>query len=141
MKSEVKYHKLILLGSKLNYTKKAFLNLSNTNNSLEKENKLITYTDALIKQFELLYDLTWKYFKQLLKERFSIEANSPRKVFQDCFQQKLLTNEETNQLIEMIDSRNQTTHVYDETVADDISKKILVYYNTLDKIIKKFKVT
>jgi nucleotidyltransferase substrate binding protein (TIGR01987 family) len=119
--------------------KQKFVELSQSKKKLREgeEDDLITHRDALIKRFEFCYDLTWKFCKLILKEKYSIDVTSPRKVFQECYQQGIFNEEETKKLLEMIEARNETSHIYDESKADAISQKIVVYYDFLIGIIKK----
>lgn len=139
----IRYQQILQAYKRLDYMTKKFLQLLQES-SLHKlqtneENELITHRDALIKRFEFCFDITWKFFKLFLKNNYSIDANSPRKVFQEGYQQNLFTREETAQLLEMIDARNETTHVYDEERATTISKKIIVYYDLLATIVMRIK--
>lgn len=139
----LRYKQLLQAYSRLAYITTKFTQLANKENQetllTNEENELFVYRDAVIQRFEFCYDLTWKFFKLILKEKFSIEATSPRKVFQECYQQNILTHQETESLLEMIDARNQATHVYDEAAADAISKKIVLYYIILADLVKKHK--
>ena len=73
----------------------------------------------------------------LLKKYHSIDTASPRKVFQECRSQNILTEQEVTILLEMIDARNEASHIYDETKAEAISKNINHYCQTLAEVIKK----
>lgn len=106
----------------------------------EVENEFITHRDALIKRFEFCYELTWKFLQLFLRTKYSIDANSPRKVFQECFQQSILSRDESVTFLEMIDARNATTHKYDESTADEVSKKIIEYYHFLESIIQRISI-
>ncbi|HEX2978549.1 MAG TPA: HI0074 family nucleotidyltransferase substrate-binding subunit [Candidatus Babeliales bacterium] len=144
MEELIRRHKQLLQAyGRLEYMVQTFIELSkDAKNHLSEgeENEFVTHRDALIKRFEICYDLTWKFFKFLLKEKYSIDVASPRKVFQDCYQQGILNREETENFLDMIDMRNQTTHVYDESVANAISKKIVNYYELLISTSEKIKV-
>lgn len=138
-----RYAQLMQAYSRLDYMTKKFVQLSQLYHGksipLMEENELIAHRDAVIKRFEFCYDLTWKFFKSVLRERYSIDVPSPRKVFQESYQQGLLTRDEAEQLLEMVDARNETTHVYDEAVADAISQKIVGYYAFLAGLLEKIK--
>lgn len=136
------HHKQLLKAyHRLNYMTKKFISLSHRDNRKPlpegEEDELIMARDALIKRFEFCYDLTWKFLKRVLKEKYSIDASSPRSVFQECYQQQLTTRDETQILLEMIDTRNETTHAYNESIMDEISQRIIRYYDPLISIINK----
>lgn len=136
-----RHTQLLQAYKRLEYMTKKFVALSqeisNTYTFSTEENELITHRDSLIKRFEFCYDLTWKFLKVLLKTHYSIDVTSPRKVFQECAQQGLLSPEEAEQLTSMIDDRNETAHVYDEEIADAISKRIVHYYTFLAALVAK----
>lgn len=104
---------------------------------IEKETLLKMFRDSEIKRFELCYDVTWKFFKHFLIEKYGVEVSSPRKVFQECFKQKITTEAETLSMIDMVDMRNEATHTYDITVAERVSEKIPECYEILVRIIKR----
>jgi uncharacterized protein YutE (UPF0331/DUF86 family) len=91
----------------------------------------------LIKRFELFFDLSWKYFKIILSEKFKIEdKNSPNAVFQTCLKVGILSEEEARNFIETISLRNKTVHLYKEEESDCIAKIILEKHENFFKIIQ-----
>ena len=97
------------------------------------------FRDSAIKRFEFCYDLTWKYLKVFLNEKYGIEANSPRSTFRECFSAKVVNEEESEVLLAMIDDRNMTTHVYDEAMAAKISKRIEQYFKLFEILAERCK--
>ncbi|HLJ31175.1 MAG TPA: HI0074 family nucleotidyltransferase substrate-binding subunit [Candidatus Babeliales bacterium] len=93
--------------------------------------------DSLIKRFELTYDLLWKYLREYLILTNGITADSPRKVFQECLSLSLTNREETKELIDLIEDRNLTTHVYDIDLANRVAADIQKHHDVIDAIIKK----
>ncbi len=140
---KLRYDQLLRAYKRLKYMTEKYVQLSqmakNHNMLEQEENELIAHRDALIKRFEFCYELTWKFLKLLLKTQFLIDSNSPRSIFRDCYQQNILNREETGLLLETIDARNATSHIYDELAAESISKKIVDYYPVLSHIINKIK--
>lgn len=100
----------------------------------DTEDEYAIRRDSLIKRFEICYELLWKYLKTVLKVRYSIDSNSPRKVFQDCFSQNIVTEAESRVLLDMVKSRNETTHMYDEPYIDVLAKAIAGYIDLLKSI-------
>ncbi len=135
-----RYQQLKKAYKRLNYMlgqyKQAFKEV-NVAHTEDTENEYMTYRDALITRFSFCYDLTWKFLKLVLKVHHSIEANSPRKVFNDCYAQGIINDNEVRALINMIDARNETAHVYDELRADMVGKKIGSYVDLFDGIAAK----
>jgi nucleotidyltransferase substrate binding protein (TIGR01987 family) len=102
-------------------------------NKIDKDD-LLAYRDSVIKRFEICFDLLWKALKEYISKKYSIELASPKKVFQECFRQHLVNEEEARQLLAMVDDRNTTTHIYDEETAEEISHRINGYYALIKSI-------
>jgi nucleotidyltransferase substrate binding protein (TIGR01987 family) len=136
------YQALLKAYSRLNYMANKFIKACDKFDnepfvSSEEEDELIGYRDALIKRFEFSYDLTWKFIKRYLKEKYSIELVSPRKIFQELLTQNLATPAEVTKLLQMVEARNYTSHTYDESIAQEISFKIIDYAQLMSEIIHK----
>jgi len=94
--------------------------------------------DSLIKRFELTYDLLWKYLREYITTVEGITVDSPRKVFQQCLVLGFINSTETEELINLIEDRNLTTHVYDVDLANKVANDIQKHYNVITEVIKKF---
>lgn len=77
--------------------------------------------DGTIQRFEFTYELAWKLLKAVLKFQ-GIEAPTPRAAIKAAYQAALL--EDGDGWIDMLEDRNQTSHIYDEAGAQRIYKKI-----------------
>lgn len=84
--------------------------------------------DSSIKRFELAYELFWKYLKEYLFVEYGISIDSPKKVFRECYEQGLVSIENVQNMLNMVDDRNLTTHAYDEDMADELANKISAYH-------------
>jgi nucleotidyltransferase substrate binding protein (TIGR01987 family) len=93
--------------------------------------------DSLIKRFELTYDLLWKYLREYINEMQGNAADAPRKVFQQCLSLGLTNAEETQQLVDLIEDRNLTTHVYNINLANDVAGDIPEHYDVIHGVIIK----
>ena len=80
----------------------------------------------LIKRFEFCYDFTWKFLRRYLIDKYSIEVNSPKKVFQELLKQKMISPDEEQLLLDMVEARNNTSHTYNEILAEEISHDIIL---------------
>jgi nucleotidyltransferase substrate binding protein (TIGR01987 family) len=78
--------------------------------------------DGMIQRFEFTYELAWKTIKEYLEDIGIVDRNSPKAVIREAYAQKLITNEQVWLL--MLNDRNQTSHVYKEEVAAEISTRI-----------------
>ena len=122
------------------------LKLNDTQNSLNtlkeilKEPYSVIVRDATIKRFEYTFDTLWKFLKEYLKVNKGISVNSPKDCFREIFSQGFTSEEETEKLLEMTDSRNETVHTYKQEVANKIYPKIKDYTELMDKVLGKVKV-
>lgn len=137
----IRYKQLDKAYGRLDYMVETYKRLlekyNNLNISLACENELIVHKEALIKRFEFCFELTWKYYKLLLKEIHGKEVASSRVVFRECYNVSLFDLVETELLTTLLDVRNSTVHVYDEEMSDEIALKILELYAKLRQIITK----
>ena len=74
-----------------------------------------------------------------MKEKEGIIANSPKECFREVFSLGFSSEEETVQLLEMADKRNDTSHTYKEKVAQGIYDKIGEYCLLMERILDKLK--
>lgn len=80
--------------------------------------------DATIQRFEFTFELFWKTLKRfLLKE--GIEVKTPRETLQMAYQLKWIHHEK--KWLNMLNDRNETSHIYDEAMAKRIYKNIKTY--------------
>ena len=121
-------------------TDQQFEELSQQFDFFEKENMYRARRDSLIQRFELCSDLFWKYLKLYMTERLdrTIEVNAPRTVIRDAHNAKIITEEDTIALLEMISDRNMSSHIYKEEIADQIAVKAVSYYKIMKKYTDKF---
>lgn len=91
---------------------------------------------GLIQCFEYTIELAWKTLKDLLNANGYEEVKSPQEVVKQAFHDGLLPD--GNAWIEMLDSRNETSHTYNEETALKISNNIRnKYYPLLDDLDKQ----
>lgn len=94
--------------------------------------------DSVIKHFEMCYEMIWKHLKQVLLIEYGISVNSSKKVFLECRDQGIFSDEEINYITNVADSRNKTTHEYSELMAKNMCKYIVEnYYPAMQKIIER----
>ena len=91
--------------------------------------------DGAIQRFEFCTELAWKTVREYLIEQGYTDINSPKSVMKTAFSDGLLTNE--NGWLEILESRNITSHVYDERTAATIFDNIKKIYTPLfEELIK-----
>jgi len=82
---------------------------------------------GLIQAFEFTHELAWHLLKDYLEFQGPINITGSRDATREAFNRGLISNGEA--WMEMIQSRNKTSHTYNKKVAEDIVEKILkVYY-------------
>ncbi len=105
---------------------KAFSKLENAIQVLQKEGLSELEREGLIQRFEYTHELAWN----VMKDFFEMEGNSTimgsRSATREAFKKGLVIDGEN--WMDMINSRNLTTHTYNEEVVDEITKKIIASY-------------
>ncbi|HQO99111.1 MAG TPA: HI0074 family nucleotidyltransferase substrate-binding subunit [Caldisericia bacterium] len=116
--------------------------LENFEKSIQKLDEVLSLKkdsiirDSAIKRFEISFDLCWKLIKVYAKKE-GLDCNSPRECFKIAFQIKLIDYD--NNFLKMIEDRNLTTHIYDESIADDVYSRLSLYLNLFKKLLEKIK--
>lgn len=112
------------------YWKESFLSLAD---ALEELEKAIYYTaldsneyiqNAAIQRFEFVIELYWKILQRILKYE-KIKVITPRETISNAFKYELI-NDETLWL-QMLDDRNETSHNYDQKIAQKVLTRIKTY--------------
>lgn len=100
---------------------------------LSKERKLSDLEkQGLIQAFEFTHELSWNVMKDYFSYQGSAELiTGSRDATREAFHRGLIQN--GDDWMEMIKSRNKTSHTYDLNVAEEIADKILKTYFTLLK--------
>lgn len=80
---------------------------------------------GVIKDFELVYELSWKVLKNYL-EISGHQTQNARQAFATAYQLGLLKDE--NVWLQIINDRNMTVHVYDEKFAREMVNRIQTLY-------------
>lgn len=88
-------------------------------------------TQGLIQAFEFTHELAWN----LIKDYFAYQGNpaiaGSRDAVREAFAQGLIDDGES--WMEMIQSRNRTSHTYQLSVASDIAARVVERYHPLFK--------
>ncbi len=95
---------------------------------------------GLIQAFEYTHELAWNTLKDFLSERGNNEIYGSRDATRAAFNLEIITNGEV--WMNMIKSRNQTSHTYNEEIANDIVgmianeyfKEFVTLYNKLNSM-------
>ena len=91
---------------------------------------------ALIKSFELAFELSWKTLQSFFKSQGYVEVKSPKDIIKEAFNKDVI--KEGQLWIDMLDARNRLSHIYDESMFKEIIKKISKeYVQEIEKLYKK----
>lgn len=83
--------------------------------------------DATIQRFEFTFELVWKYLQSVLRIR-GIEVYSPREVIRAAGAEGLIDNDKIDIWLNFLASRNASTHIYSEEMADHTYETIKIFY-------------
>lgn len=86
---------------------------------------------GLIKAFEFTHELAWNVMKDYFEYQGNISITGSRDATREAFRRNLIADGEG--WMEMIQSRNQTSHTYNQEVADEIAGKVTALYHDLFK--------
>jgi len=87
--------------------------------------------DAVIQRFEFTFEVLWKTLKLYL-ERQGDECGGPRPTLKKAFAEGLIvTPEEADVWLQMLEDRNLTSHAYDRALAARIYRNIVKDYAPL----------
>ncbi len=93
---------------------------------LEIENPNIAEKMGLIHSFEVLFELAWKTMKDYLF-MLGYDEKSPRDTIKQAFQNNIVTDGHI--WMEALNSRNETSHLYDDFKVQEIEMKIRTEYS------------
>lgn len=101
--------------------------------AFDKENELTHM--ALVQAFEICFELAWKVVKDYLNQE-GVEVYLPRQVIKEAFNNEVI---KTGQIwIEMLETRNSTSHEYNmEKVNEYLIKICTRYYEELTRFSKQ----
>lgn len=99
----------------------------------------VAYSTATVKEFELLYEVLWKFLKLYLEEHLGIGQTipGPRMVFKESFEREIISAAELTALQDALRSRNEAAHIYLQEIADQVIQKIPDYINMVQGIIDR----
>lgn len=91
---------------------------------------------GIIKAFEYTYELAWKTLKDFLEFRGQIEIYGSKDVIRQAFKLGLIDDGEN--WMDMLGSRNKTSHTYNEETAEEIYSAVVeVYYSLFNQLKSK----
>ncbi|MDR0709988.1 MAG: nucleotidyltransferase substrate binding protein, partial [Spirochaetaceae bacterium] len=82
---------------------------------------------GLVKGFEFTFELAWNMLKDYLEEQGFVDFHGSKSAIRLAFREGLLENGET--WLEMVKSRNESSHTYNVDTAHEIVDAILNSYS------------
>ena len=95
--------------------------------------------DAAIQRFEFTFEAHWKFISQYLREKEGVVENSPKACFRELLSLGKVTSDEATKLLEMTDRRNETSHTYNEDLAEKIYSELPEYRDLMGKVLDLLK--
>jgi nucleotidyltransferase substrate binding protein (TIGR01987 family) len=117
--------------------RKAFGQLSRAASTAGERDLSELEQQGLIQAFEFTHELAWNVLKDFLGSRGSINLYGSKDVTREAFAKELI--EDGEPWMEMIQSRNRSSHTYNEQTADEIADAVLSrYVPEFEKFLQKF---
>lgn len=80
--------------------------------------ELESIRDGVIQRFEFCTELAWKTLREYLLDQGYVELNSPKSVMRKAYASGVLEDDQA--WVQLLEARNQTSHIYDEETAKNI---------------------
>ena len=93
---------------------------------IQKEKISDLEKEGVIQRFEFTHELAWNVMKDYLEYQGNTNITGSRDATREAFKVSLILN--GDEWMDMIISRNKTSHMYDENTANEIYQKIVNQY-------------
>jgi nucleotidyltransferase substrate binding protein (TIGR01987 family) len=99
---------------------------------LDYDEEYRIHRDSVIQRFEYCVDFLWKYLKVYLESRH-IAPDTPiaSEIVRQACATKVINEQESERILAMIKSRNMTSHMYVEEIAQQLVGDIPRYYELM----------
>jgi len=94
-----------------------------------------TIKSGRVQKFELCTELLWKTLKVYLWEVSGIDSKSPKSVIKDFYNLGFLSAEEYEKVMQMIDDRNNLSHIYNNDQFEEIYNRVILTLPLFKKVI------
>lgn len=93
--------------------------------------------DGMIYRFKISFEFSWKALKEyLLDQGVANELNFPKQVLKTAYGNQMIHDE--NVWLDMLESRNRTSHIYDDRIAAKIAKDISIRFLSVLKDLAEY---
>ena len=114
---------------RFSHYQKALLQLSNAVELSRQRPLPELEVQGLIQAFEFTHELAWNVMKDYFEYQGNTSITGSRDATREAFRRNLIIDGEG--WMEMIQSRNQTSHAYNREIAREISEKVTDVYHGL----------
>jgi nucleotidyltransferase substrate binding protein (TIGR01987 family) len=113
---------------------KAFALLEEAVKTFHKKGLNDLETQGLIQRFEFTHELAWNVLKDYFEYQGNTSITGSRDATREAFNKGLIEN--GGEWMEMIKSRNQSSHTYNAAIAEELKDKIIHSYYQLFVLFK-----
>lgn len=97
-------------------------------------------SDAVLQRFEFTFELAWKALRIYLAEEEGIDVSSPKGTLKAAFKQGLIESAAESGFLKMLEDRNTSTHVYDESEANEIFVRVRdAHYPAIQSLLSRLR--
>jgi len=87
--------------------------------------------DSAILRFQYTTEATWKLAQLFLRTIEGIEVASPKSTMRACFDAKLLDEQQTKEILGMVDDRNLAVHTYNDALAEALFSRLANHHKLI----------
>jgi uncharacterized protein YutE (UPF0331/DUF86 family) len=99
---------------------------------VDKPGRSAVERDAAIMRFAYTFEAVWKAAQRYLIDREGLDAGSPKQCVRACRRVGLLTDDHAQAALRMTDDRNLIVHLYRESIAADLDRRLHLHASILD---------
>jgi nucleotidyltransferase substrate binding protein (TIGR01987 family) len=94
--------------------------------------------DSIIQRFEFSIELFWKYMRVFMEtgKQIKLETIASCDIVRSACQYRFISEDDAQHCIDMIRSRNLTSHIYKEDIAEQLVRDIPSHYELMKKLLE-----
>jgi nucleotidyltransferase substrate binding protein (TIGR01987 family) len=91
---------------------------------------------GIVQFYEITFELSWNLMKDFMEFEGTESTKTPRETLKKAFEIGIISD--GHLWLEALTNRNQTSHIYDEIIADKIINEISTFYLPLLKEVENY---
>lgn len=91
---------------------------------------------GIVQFYEITFELSWNLMKDFMEFEGTDSTKTPRETLKKAFEIGIISD--GHLWLEALTNRNQTSHIYDEIIADKIINEISTFYLPLLKEVENY---